>query len=145
MVPILNIVSQSDLFGPEFAKDYLRFSFALSDEGGRLVDAHRHWLGRQTQCLVLGHRRYWVWERPNWEVWLSKRGIEFNVPSHFTPQQAWEAWLDYTERMNQPHAVVRNARRPSRFTLNGTARDSTILTLRRLMPRLWYPKDGRMV
>lgn len=144
MEPILNILGSHDLFGLEFSKDYLRFAFALHDTGLTFRDSHKHWLGRQTRCVVLA-RRYWVWERPNWEVWLSKRGIEFNVPAHFTPLQAWEAWLDYTERMNQPHAVVKYARRPSRFTLNGTARDSTILTLRSLLPRLWYPKDGRMV
>lgn len=51
-------------------------------------------LGRQTYCEQLSYKN-WVWEQNNWRVYVSARGISFEVEKNLTKQQVKNAWNDF--------------------------------------------------
>lgn len=55
---------------------------------------HKNKLGKQTYCIQLTDRN-WVWEHNNWRVYISVRGLSFEVKENLIIQQVCEAWQDY--------------------------------------------------
>lgn len=55
---------------------------------------HKNKLGKQTYCIQLTNRN-WVWEHDNWRVYISTRGLSFEVKEDLTLQQVCAAWQDY--------------------------------------------------
>lgn len=94
--PITNIL-QSDMF---IYDEYLRKYSSISSSNKPLVKSHKNKLGEQNYCWN-GKYKYWIWENNLWRCFVSNvRGIGFEVKSNFSLNQAYDAWLDYVNKMS---------------------------------------------
>lgn len=61
-----------------------------------LVRFHQERLGQQTCCWMGGSRRYYVWDRPGWRIYVHREGgVSFELPAGTTPTQVWESLKEY--------------------------------------------------
>ena len=97
--PILNIFFHHP--SDEICKKYLEQlqDHILMKPLGKSVTLHLERLGKQSYCWT-GEYKYWVWETEKWRIYVSnKRGVAFEVLETLSPQEAWDAWLDYQSKM----------------------------------------------
>lgn len=74
---------------------YMGLHWIIRKDGLSLVKWFQTKLGRQSRCLIT-HRRYWVWERPNWTLFVHNiGGISFEVPPTSTKAETKAAWEDF--------------------------------------------------
>lgn len=87
-----------------FCKDWDRISKLIMDvhyAGAVLgpIDWHKDRLGKQAYTW-LGEFRFWVWETPDWRVYVSNaKGISFEVRKGLEDWDAADAFIDYYKRM----------------------------------------------
>jgi len=78
----------------------VRMSQAPREAGMKCVDFYRAKLGKQTYCVNGSECRDWVWETPDWRVYVNNNmGVAFEVRVDLTDEQALEAWRDYASKI----------------------------------------------
>lgn len=95
--PILNILPLTS-----WAEDYRISMLQLNEKRGKssLIAYHKEKLGKQSRTRINSDgNRVWIWETGSYTVFVSKRGIEFEVPEMATPHLAKRAWEIYKQQM----------------------------------------------
>lgn len=96
-IPVENILAREGDSG-KWAKAYLELSMRLGNFTNKLY-WHKRFLGEQT-ATHSGEFRWWIWERENWTVCVSGRGIEFDVLSDISAAEAWRYFKEYLEAID---------------------------------------------
>ena len=92
--PILNIIALNPKMMEKYTLEFLCLGSAFQSS----IERHKQVLGKQNYCLNLLNRT-WIWEDATWRVYVSKRGVTFEVLADYTPNQAMNAWIDYYKKM----------------------------------------------
>lgn len=95
--PIIMAIQANTKLALRFQMAYMHLSMGIPK---KKIAFHQWKLVRQTYTGV-GNVRHWVWEDrvAGYRVYVSKRGIGFEVPTTFTATQAMRAWKTYRDRM----------------------------------------------
>jgi len=97
--PLIGMLSGTQ--ANRFILYYLGFCRFLSSMRGdiSLVDFHKKRLGRQDCCFTT-HRRYWVWDRDDWRVYVNNHsGVGFEVPIDKTAEDGVLAFQNYRDQL----------------------------------------------
>lgn len=99
--PIINFLFNVDrAIADQYLQESLSLMKARMHDGLSSLERHKKILGKQNYCWT-GFVRHWVWETDTWRVYVSKEGASFEVLATLTPDEAWQAWQDYYNRMKE--------------------------------------------